>query len=128
MRTIAKACFVVAALWPALVASVSVLGEEAGQAPSAPTSQDEHAKLVYDLLVKEYRAGRTGLERLELLHNWSLRILQAEIGDTRASGVNRVEIAEAALEDHVSRMRELERQVAALALAGRRRNARSARR
>ena len=43
---------------------------------STPLPPEELAEQVYDHLLKEYLDGRTGLDRLELLCNWSAHILE----------------------------------------------------
>lgn len=72
---------------------------------STKESPAELAQQVYATLLTEYRGGETGVAQLELLNNWSIRILLADlISAELGNGLAAAEIAQQAMQRHFVRM------------------------
>ncbi|MBN2217140.1 MAG: hypothetical protein JW719_07170 [Pirellulales bacterium] len=76
------------------------------------------ARQAYDHLLKEYVAGKTGIDRLELLYNWSLRVASVDFDMSACGQKIDLETPMKSLRQHVSRMKQLEQRVLVLARAG----------
>lgn len=66
---------------------------------------------VYDGLLEGYRNGEAGgVTQLELLNNWSVRIMQAQVSETLlGDGQSVAEVGQKSIRDHLARMQKLER-------------------
>ena len=101
-----RPAFAVIAIFALLLRPSVVLAEKPEETDA---SSSKLAQQVYDSLLDEYRGGETGLSQLELLNNWSIRVLladliTAELGD----GLAAAETAQQAMQSHFLRMRTLE--------------------
>lgn len=97
-------------------------------AKPAESRQDESAveatkgaEAIYASLLEEYRSGKTGLGRLELLHNWSQRIALGQSISAGVAAPNGESAAAAAVDrqhEHQQRMKDLQKLVDHAAAAG----------
>lgn len=98
---------------------VSVLFTISAQAePVDEADPQADARQAYDHLLKEYVAGKTGIDRLELLYNWSLRVASVDLDVSIHGQKIDLETPMESLRQHVSRMKQLEQRVLVLARAG----------
>jgi hypothetical protein len=93
----------------ALSLSASVVHAQKPEA--AEESPTKLAQQVYDGLLEEYRNDRVGgVTQLDLLNNWSVRIIQAQVSETLlGDGQSVAEVGQKSIRDHLARMQKLER-------------------
>ena len=87
--------------------------------PEESKSPEDDARLVYNHLLKEYSSGKTGIERLELLNTWSLRMMSAEarrIQRTIQGGG--VDVVARPIREHVARMDRVRQEALVLTRRG----------
>ena len=93
--------------------------EQPGPRGDADKALCEAAQRTYELLLVQYKMGEAqGPARLELLGNWSKRILMAEVREAAIQRPIGGPIAPKARREHIRRMEELEKLVQTLASAG----------
>lgn len=79
----------------------------------------EAAERTYELVLSEYREGKArGPMQIELISNWSKRILMANVQEATILGPIAGALAPKARGEHIKRMEELEKLVRQSAMAG----------
>jgi biopolymer transport protein ExbD len=78
----------------------------------------ESAREVYDHLLKEYQRGKTGLEQVERLGDWSVRIFEAEMLLEQAEAGNFMEAGEKSVDSYLARQKALRKIVQEQVKAG----------
>jgi len=97
------------ALTVILAAAMTANCAQAQEREEANESPAKIAREVYDLLLAQYRSGEAGgSTQLDLLNNWSERVLMMEFtGSGLADGVPSEQAVKKAIRDHLTRMQEL---------------------